>query len=89
MVVCCCSVFANIGMKCCFVTVAMVTVCIQPHVRVWDSVSLTTLYVIGMGDFDRAVSSLAFSKTVSVAKSLSFTGIYQSRMCVISLYVAP
>ncbi|XP_022645571.1 echinoderm microtubule-associated protein-like 2 isoform X2 [Varroa jacobsoni] len=34
----------------------------RPHVRVWDSVSLNTLHVIGIGEFDRAISCLAFSK---------------------------
>ncbi|XP_034149805.1 echinoderm microtubule-associated protein-like 2 isoform X3 [Esox lucius] len=36
---------------------------LPPHVRVWDSVSLTTLHVIGMGVFDRAVTCVAFSKS--------------------------
>ncbi|MEE6493639.1 hypothetical protein FKM82_016906 [Ascaphus truei] len=34
-----------------------------PHVRVWDSVTLNTLHVIGMGFFDRAVTCVAFSKS--------------------------
>ncbi|KAJ8308865.1 hypothetical protein KUTeg_013739 [Tegillarca granosa] len=34
----------------------------KPHVRIWDSVSLNTLHVIGIGDFDRAVCCLSFSK---------------------------
>ncbi|XP_008319868.1 echinoderm microtubule-associated protein-like 4 isoform X2 [Cynoglossus semilaevis] len=38
---------------------------LQPHVRVWDSVSLSTLQVIGMGTFERGVGSLAFSKADS------------------------
>ncbi|XP_005990360.1 echinoderm microtubule-associated protein-like 1 isoform X3 [Latimeria chalumnae] len=36
---------------------------LPPHVRVWDSVSLNTLHVIGMGFFDRAVTCIAFSKS--------------------------
>ncbi|KAH0620370.1 hypothetical protein JD844_020724 [Phrynosoma platyrhinos] len=36
-----------------------------PHVRIWDSVTLNTLHVIGMGFFDRAVTCIAFSKSVS------------------------
>ncbi|XP_070826161.1 echinoderm microtubule-associated protein-like 2 isoform X2 [Chaetodon trifascialis] len=36
---------------------------LSPHVRVWDSVSLNTLHVIGMGVFDRAVTCVAFSKS--------------------------
>ncbi|XP_028817944.1 echinoderm microtubule-associated protein-like 2 isoform X1 [Denticeps clupeoides] len=36
---------------------------LPPHVRVWDSVSLNTLHVIGMGVFDRAVTCAAFSKS--------------------------
>ncbi|XP_025089345.1 LOW QUALITY PROTEIN: echinoderm microtubule-associated protein-like 1 [Pomacea canaliculata] len=32
-----------------------------PHVRIWDSVSLNTLHVLGLGDFDRAVCCIAFS----------------------------
>ncbi len=39
---------------------------LQPHVRVWDSVSLNTLHVIGAGVIDRAVTCVAFSKLVSV-----------------------
>ncbi|XP_012693858.2 echinoderm microtubule-associated protein-like 2 isoform X2 [Clupea harengus] len=36
---------------------------LAPHVRVWDSVSLNTLHVIGTGVFDRAVTCVAFSKS--------------------------
>ncbi|XP_077064342.1 echinoderm microtubule-associated protein-like 2 isoform X2 [Siphateles boraxobius] len=36
---------------------------LQPHVRVWDSVSLNTLHVIGAGVFDRAATCVAFSKS--------------------------
>ncbi|XP_023207042.1 echinoderm microtubule-associated protein-like 2 isoform X2 [Xiphophorus maculatus] len=36
---------------------------LAPHVRIWDSVSLNTLHVIGMGAFDRAVSCVSFSKS--------------------------
>ncbi|KAK7487112.1 hypothetical protein BaRGS_00021607 [Batillaria attramentaria] len=32
-----------------------------PHVRIWDSVSLNTLSVLGLGDFDRAVCCISFS----------------------------
>lgn len=39
---------------------------LQPHVRIWDSVSLSTLQIVGMGTFERGVGSLAFSKAVSV-----------------------
>ncbi|XP_068927682.1 echinoderm microtubule-associated protein-like 4 isoform X1 [Petaurus breviceps papuanus] len=35
---------------------------LQPHVRVWDSVSLATLQVIGLGTFERGVGCLDFSK---------------------------
>uniref|UniRef100_A0A452HNM9 EMAP like 2 n=1 Tax=Gopherus agassizii TaxID=38772 RepID=A0A452HNM9_9SAUR len=38
---------------------------LPPHVRVWDSVSLNTLHVLGLGAFDRAVSCVGFSKSVS------------------------
>nr|XP_033469193.1 echinoderm microtubule-associated protein-like 4 isoform X1 [Epinephelus lanceolatus] len=38
---------------------------IQPHVRIWDSVSLSTLQVVGLGTFERGVGSLAFSKADS------------------------
>uniref|UniRef100_A0A1I8HUF2 HELP domain-containing protein n=1 Tax=Macrostomum lignano TaxID=282301 RepID=A0A1I8HUF2_9PLAT len=34
----------------------------KPHVRIWSSVDLTTLHVLGLGDFERAVSCLAFSR---------------------------
>ncbi|XP_038141876.1 echinoderm microtubule-associated protein-like 2 isoform X2 [Cyprinodon tularosa] len=36
---------------------------LAPHVRIWDSVSLNTLHVIGMGVFDRAVTCVSFSKS--------------------------
>ncbi|KAG1662874.1 Echinoderm microtubule-associated protein-like 1 [Nymphon striatum] len=35
----------------------------RPHIRIWDSVSLNTLHVLGVGDFERSVCCLAFSKT--------------------------
>ncbi|XP_043916203.1 echinoderm microtubule-associated protein-like 4 isoform X2 [Protopterus annectens] len=38
---------------------------LHPHVRVWDSVSLSTLQIIGLGTFERGVGSLAFSKADS------------------------
>ncbi|XP_008292070.1 echinoderm microtubule-associated protein-like 4 [Stegastes partitus] len=38
---------------------------LQPHVRVWDSVSLSTLQIVGLGTFERGVGSLAFSKADS------------------------
>ncbi|XP_018410878.1 PREDICTED: echinoderm microtubule-associated protein-like 4 [Nanorana parkeri] len=38
---------------------------LQPHVRVWDSVSLSTLQVIGLGTFERGVGCLDFSKVDS------------------------
>ncbi|XP_057703529.1 echinoderm microtubule-associated protein-like 4 isoform X2 [Corythoichthys intestinalis] len=38
---------------------------VQPHVRVWDSVSLSTLQVLGLGTFERGVGSLAFSRADS------------------------
>ncbi|XP_028994286.1 echinoderm microtubule-associated protein-like 1 isoform X6 [Betta splendens] len=36
---------------------------LAPHVRVWDSVSLNTLHVLGAGFLDRASVCLAFSKS--------------------------
>ncbi|XP_023684063.2 echinoderm microtubule-associated protein-like 1 isoform X2 [Paramormyrops kingsleyae] len=36
---------------------------LPPHVRVWDSVSLNTLHVLGSGFFDRALACLSFSKS--------------------------
>ncbi|KAJ7304187.1 hypothetical protein JRQ81_011719 [Phrynocephalus forsythii] len=36
---------------------------LPPHVRVWDSVSLNTLHVLGPGPFDRAVTCVGFSKS--------------------------
>ncbi|XP_023271830.1 echinoderm microtubule-associated protein-like 2 isoform X2 [Seriola lalandi dorsalis] len=36
---------------------------LAPHIRVWDSVSLNTLHVLGMGVCDRAVTCVAFSKS--------------------------
>ncbi|XP_038607089.1 echinoderm microtubule-associated protein-like 4 isoform X2 [Tachyglossus aculeatus] len=38
---------------------------LQPHVRVWDSVSLATLQVLGLGTFERGVGCLDFSKADS------------------------
>lgn len=38
---------------------------LQPHVRVWDSVSLATLQIIGFGIFERGVGCLDFSKADS------------------------
>ncbi|XP_078672219.1 echinoderm microtubule-associated protein-like 2 isoform X15 [Branchiostoma floridae x Branchiostoma belcheri] len=35
----------------------------EAHVRVWDSVTLHTLHVIGAGDFERGVCCVAFSKS--------------------------
>lgn len=34
----------------------------QPHVRVWDSKTFKTIAVIGIGEFDRAVACVCFSK---------------------------
>lgn len=34
----------------------------RPHIRIWESVRLTTLMVIGIGDFERAVCCVSFSK---------------------------
>ncbi|NIG59815.1 echinoderm microtubule-associated protein-like 2 [Pontoporia blainvillei] len=36
---------------------------LPPHVRVWDSVSLSTLHILGLGVFDRAVCCVGFSKS--------------------------
>ncbi|XP_053239293.1 echinoderm microtubule-associated protein-like 4 isoform X10 [Podarcis raffonei] len=38
---------------------------LPPHVRVWDSVSVATLQVIGLGTFERGVGCLDFSKADS------------------------
>lgn len=38
----------------------------QAHVRIWSTESLQTLYVFGMGELDRGVTSVAFSQLVSV-----------------------
>lgn len=40
---------------------------LPPNVRIWDSVTLNTLHVIGIGFFDRAVTCIAFSKSVSTS----------------------
>jgi len=34
---------------------------VQPHVRVWESINLTTLHVIGEKEFQRGVSCVSFS----------------------------
>ncbi|KAH8855201.1 77 kDa echinoderm microtubule-associated protein [Schistosoma japonicum] len=36
----------------------------KPHVRIWSSVDLKTLKIIGIGEFERSVCCLSFSKTV-------------------------
>nr|XP_043903170.1 echinoderm microtubule-associated protein-like 1 isoform X5 [Solea senegalensis] len=36
---------------------------LAPHVRVWDSVSLNTLHILGSGFFDRGLICLSFSKS--------------------------
>lgn len=40
----------------------------KPHVRIWHSTSLNTLHVIGIGDFERSVCCLSFSKLDGGAK---------------------
>lgn len=35
---------------------------LQPHIRIWNSVSLTTNHIIGTGEFDGAICCLSFSK---------------------------
>nr|CDS29739.1 echinoderm microtubule associated protein1 [Hymenolepis microstoma] len=35
----------------------------RPHIRIWNSVSLETLHVIGLGIFENSVACLSFSKT--------------------------
>lgn len=37
----------------------------QPHIRVWNSVSLATMAIIGVGDFTGAVNCLSFSRADS------------------------
>lgn len=37
----------------------------QPHVRIWSTESLQTLYVFGMNELDTGVSAVAFSQLVS------------------------
>lgn len=37
----------------------------QAHVRIWSTESLQTLYVFGMGELDKGVTSVAFSQLVS------------------------
>ncbi|XP_059086390.1 echinoderm microtubule-associated protein-like 1 isoform X5 [Tigriopus californicus] len=34
----------------------------KPHIRVWNSVSLQTLHIVGIGDFERSVMCVSFSK---------------------------
>ena len=55
---------------------------LQPHVRVWDSVSLSTLHVIGLGTFERGVGCLAFSKAVSHSYFLKVSKLSLSLFCV-------
>lgn len=37
----------------------------QPHIRIWNSVSLATVAIIGSGDFTGSVNSLCFSRADS------------------------
>ncbi|KAG8279172.1 Echinoderm microtubule-associated protein-like 1 [Homalodisca vitripennis] len=34
----------------------------RPHIRVWNSVSLSTVCVLGIGEFERSIACLSFSK---------------------------
>uniref|UniRef100_A0A8D8QNL7 Echinoderm microtubule-associated protein-like 1 n=1 Tax=Cacopsylla melanoneura TaxID=428564 RepID=A0A8D8QNL7_9HEMI len=34
----------------------------KPHIRIWNSVSLQTVSIIGMGELERSISCLSFSK---------------------------
>ncbi|XP_065208639.1 echinoderm microtubule-associated protein-like 2 isoform X2 [Planococcus citri] len=34
----------------------------KPHIRIWNSVSLATVCIIGLGEFERSISCLSFSK---------------------------
>ena len=34
----------------------------RPHIRVWNSVSLQTMHILGAGDFERSLCCLSFSK---------------------------
>merc|ERR1711911_201156 len=38
----------------------------KAHIRIWNSVSLHTLHVIGLGEFEISISCLAFSKAVII-----------------------
>lgn len=38
----------------------------QPHVRIWSTETLLTLYVFGMTEFQMGVSALAFSQLVTI-----------------------
>ncbi|OXB78984.1 UNVERIFIED_CONTAM: hypothetical protein H355_004527 [Colinus virginianus] len=59
---------------------------LPPHVRVWDSVTLNTLHVIGMGFFDRAVTCIAFSKSVSRNGGSSLCSVDDSNDHVLSVW---
>lgn len=41
----------------------------QAHVRIWSTESLQTLYVFGMGELDKGVTSVAFSQLVSTKRN--------------------
>ncbi|XP_075233880.1 echinoderm microtubule-associated protein-like 2 isoform X2 [Lycorma delicatula] len=34
----------------------------RPHIRIWNSVNLNTLAIIGIGEFERSISCVSFSK---------------------------
>ena len=47
----------------------------QPHIRIWNSVSLQTLHIIGIGELERAVVCLSFSKAVSFYPEFNFANL--------------
>lgn len=55
----------------CYLVRLVILLCLwQAHIRVWNSTTLETMHVFGMGEVARAVICLAFSKAVSTGVTL-------------------
>ena len=54
-------IFSNVLSHCVIKPLILSPPSVQPHVRVWESINLTTLHVIGEKEFQRGVSCVSFS----------------------------
>jgi microtubule-associated protein-like 1/2 len=55
----------------------------RPHIRVWSAVSLETLAVLGLGEWEVGIAGLAFS---SLNRGLYLAGVDESRERVVSIW---